>query len=47
MTKLTSIITQPPQVFINFAMGNTDLETTPIQNEEDSKSLDSIEAVKS
>uniref|UniRef100_A0A3B3IKP6 ATP binding cassette subfamily A member 12 n=1 Tax=Oryzias latipes TaxID=8090 RepID=A0A3B3IKP6_ORYLA len=35
------------EVFINFAMGNTDLETTPIQNEEDSKSLDSIEAVKS
>uniref|UniRef100_A0A8C8DMQ6 ATP-binding cassette, sub-family A (ABC1), member 12 n=1 Tax=Oryzias sinensis TaxID=183150 RepID=A0A8C8DMQ6_9TELE len=35
------------EVFINFAMGNTDLETTPIQNDEDTKSLDSIKAVKS
>lgn len=47
MTQLTAIITPSPQVFINFAMENTDLETTPIQSQEDTESLDSIEAVKS
>ncbi|RVE58102.1 hypothetical protein OJAV_G00206000 [Oryzias javanicus] len=35
------------EVFINFAMENTDLETTPIQREEDAESLDSIKAVES